>query len=277
MLDYLDKFGKMKNGVGVEIFVNTMDQILSLIINSTQYQQVLSLLIPIGVILCVIYFCVDIMDRVANVNFNIETLVRRFARFLFVYVVIVNIPSLLTGVNDFISALNEEIMSGLTATDGLAAYIESNNDLITTSNAIRENSTGGLIAFINSGIALMFNVILQFTTISLGVQRAVTIGVKGALAPLIIPDMFNNGMNSSGMKFLKGLFADYAETTAVIFLVEMSCIVAFGGDTTVTGHSSIAFLAVETLVSGIIVSIVLIGSVQKAGQYISSAMEGYVN
>ena len=277
MFKYLEKFAKMKNGVGVEVFVNNMDKILDLVLQSEAYKNALAVLIPLGIVLCVVYFCIDIMDRVSHNNFNVETFLRRFMRFLFVYAAVTNIPALLTGTNDFVHAINEQIMVGLNATDSLAGIISNNNDLITSANALRQNATGGMLASINSAVAMLFNLVLQFTTISLGVQRAITIGIKGVLAPIIVPDMFNRGVNSSGMKFLKGLFADYLQTTVLIFLVEMSCIVAFGTDPLPTDNGGIYFLAMQSLVSGIIVAIVLLGAVNKTDEYASQMMEGRVN
>ena len=274
MYKYLAQFGKMKNGVGIDAFVNNMNEILDIILESSEYQGVISVLIPIGLLLCVVYFCIDIMDRVANINFNFETLLRRLIRFIFVFMVVSNLPALLSGTNEFVKLLNGEITSSFSASNDFAAFIEGNNDLITAQAAINQNSTDGVLTGLNSFIALIFNVSLQLITIMLGVERAIMIGVKGALAPLIVPDMFNNGINSSGMKFLKGLFANYLQTTVVIFLTEMACIVAFDNGTSVTGHSSIVFMGMDTIVAGVIVTCVLVGTLKRSSEYAQQMMEG---
>lgn len=271
---YLAQFGKMKNGVGIDVFINNMDNILNIILDSPEYQNVISVLIPVGLLLCVVYFCIDIMDRVANVNFNFETLLRRLIRFIFVFMVVSNIPALLSGTNQFVSQLNGQITSSFVASDQFASFIEGNNDLIIAQAGLRANATDGVLGKLNSFIALIFNVSLQLITIMLGVERAIMIGVKGALAPLIVPDMFNNGINSSGMKFLKGLFANYLQTTVIIFLTEMACIVAFSDGTSITGHSHVAFMAIDTIVSGVIVTCVLIGTLKRSSEYAQQMMEG---
>ena len=272
-MDILNSFSRIRGGVAVDVFVQLMDNLLRLILTSDVFNVGYKILIPTGCALCVIYCCVELIDKTSHQSFNLENILLQLLKFFAVYALVSNIDTIIMGFGELVTAINSEVINYLTDLNGLNQLIENNNKVITASASI--NSTAGNTSMqINRALSTVFNVIIQVMIIKIGVERAIVIGAKSLIAPIIVPDIYHNGMNSTGIKFLKGLLGDYFTTTMTIFIIEMCCIVAF---TDVQAAEPTHYLPSGTIIKGFTALVVLYGGLkntrEKAQQVIMGTLD----
>ena len=270
-MNELGNFLQMRNGVGINVFINLMDSMLEAVFNSSIFTTTFGVFIPVGISLCVVYFCVELMERATALSFSPDIFIRQMIRFLIAFILVSNIDSLIMGFNTFVNAINSQIINGLSGNITFGEYLRNNNDIIAMGKDYR-TATGTAAVGANIIVAATFNVVIQFFIITIAVKRAITIGIKSILAPIIVPDIYHNGLNSGGIKFLKGLFADFFQTTVIIFVVEMASIVALQNG--LSEYHSVALSSAQAISSGIICGFVIIGALRKSSQYANAIMSG---
>jgi len=133
-----------------------------------------------------------------------------------------------------------------------------------------------ILTLMNSCTAIIFNIIIQYGIILVGVERALVIGAKTVLAPLIVPDIYHNGLNSSGIKFLKGLLGDYFQTTMVVLVIVMCCATGFGDVALLESGDVLGFVLLpgKTLIASLIAVVLLYSGLKKSRNYAQQIFMG---
>ena len=275
-MEILDSISTIRGGVAVPTFMNLMDKMLEAILISPVFNAAFGLLIPAGIALCVVYACIELMDKTARQSFNTENVILQIMKFLAVYALVSNIDTLIIGFGDFVSAINTDILNYLGdmggAVEGLNKVIENNNEVVQISSGLN-NATSVNFMQVNTALAKVFNIIIQVMIIKIGVERAIIIGAKSLIAPIIVPDIYHNGMNSSGIKFLKGLLGDFFATTMTIFIIEMCCIVAFTGE----ANGKMQYLPGNNWIPAFTSLVVLYGGLKKGRERAQQVIMGTID
>ena len=261
-------FGNFRGGVNVDTFSGFMQDMLNLGLNAPIYNSLLNALIPVGIALCLMYCLLELMEKVALVQFSAETFIRQMMKFVIAYAIVTNIPSLLRGFSDIVSDFNTTIAGSINHYENFNEIIKLNAERSSVLNALSATFNSLFsVAFASAGFLL--NTMAMFSIIGVAIERTLTICIKGALAPIIVPDIYKNGLSSSGIKFLRGLFANYLEATIVLLVVELCCIVVFEN----TNAFSAAFtMGLAPLFTIIVCLFIVRGSLKRVPQYAQEIM-----
>ena len=255
---------------GIGIFSAKMDSILQSCLALDIYSTGLEVMAPIGILLVMVYWLVELFDTAMNINFSIDGLVKSFIKLVIGCAIVMNIPTILGMLGDIVKGVNEDFAGALNATQLVDNIVKANSQAIGAGTGASADATasGTGIARYCSFATFIFNVLTMVYIYVIGIKRAVKIVTKSVLAPLIVPDIYKNGMRSNGIKFLKGLFADYLQSTVILIIVEMTSL-AFAavynnnpplGSTTIPSLSGIIMLYV--------LGKTLIGSLKSSEDYI---------
>lgn len=229
-----------------------MDGFLSVILDNGFFGFLFNIMLPIGVLLCVIYFALELMDKATTTNFSVETIFRQFLRLFIAIVIMTNVRELTRGIVGFAYFLCEQMLK-----DGIVSLDYHPAEFAARYSA---NVHYTIMSILNGAL----NFALKFYGITIGVMRAITIAVKIFISPIIVADVYNNGLNSSGIKFFRGLLADCLQTT-VITILYVLCMMA---TTAFSENQGTGFLV------GIIVTFVLVGLLPKTNSYMNQVLEG---
>lgn len=245
-------------------FTSMMQNILDSALNLPIYQTMLDVCLPIGICLTLIYCLLELADKVSMSNFSTDTIIFQFIKFVIVFTVITNTQSILVGMNEFNSSINTDIQSYFTSYSILDEYIDYCN-VLSSSGAAIADTTSAYMASITVKSATLFNVVAQVLIVWVSVIRAMKICIKSAFAPLVIPDMYNNGLSSSGFKYLKSIFGLYMQSTIVLLIVEMTMLLSSSG-----GYSVVAALTnfqIVNMIGPFICLCILVGSIKKTESF----------
>lgn len=221
MFEYLMSFVRSTSALSPNLSYvsNRMDLILQKMLNSSVYSVLIDVFAQVGVVLLLVYFAIDLLDKVSDVQFNLEIFVREFVKLIVAYAIMTHLSALLKGACDVVMAINQEILAVTNAsTSGYWA------------NVAKETNTYALgdISIDSAGMIwkLVFlagsQIVMQFLTWTLSVDRALKIGYKSIMAPIACADMITNGMQSTGIRYIKSIIALYLQST--VMLIIMFCI-----------------------------------------------------
>ncbi len=267
---FLSALSTIEGGVAIDKFIQTIDGMLNTVLTSSIYTTAMGVFLPVGISLCVVYFCIEVMDRTSQRSFTIDHLILQLIRFVIALALVSNLDSLIIGFGELVNAMNTDISAHLASLQGLNQYIKENNNIVNVASS-SSNSTNDFLLNLNSILSFVFNACIQLGILVIGIERAIAIGAKGVLAPIIVPDVYHNGLNSSGIKFLKGLFADYFTSTMVIFVIEACSIVAFPN---VNPDTSTQYMPGEKIITGIICIVILRGALKNTRQRAQQLVAG---
>ena len=266
---------------GAEYFLSIMENMVEFVVGTTFYSSLLSFFTSFGIVFCIVYFSVELIDKATNVSFTLDSIIFMFMKFIIAFALVTNVDGFITGMNEFVGEMNSEICDSLGDLDYITSMWEKASEAGVISGAIRMG-TGTLVTYGQIGYLILFGMATQYFIIGVAVARAIAIGTKSVIAPLVIPDIFVNGLNSSGIKFLKGLFGDFLQSTVILFLIEICCIISVnlcGSTSSVSSHgfeSALVGGAADSL-AGFICVFILISTMKNSKAYATNLLYGFVN
>lgn len=205
-----------------------MDSILNSMLTNPVYQGLQGVFSMVGVLLMCVYFFVDLLDKVSDMQFDLEVLFKQLLKFVVAFALMTHVNDLCIGLGQFSEAMVDAIehFTVSPVADGTFSWSE----MIQSANAqlMGMSFSNAQIGFTNGGalkdviMIVSFRLLLQFATWKLSIERALKIGYKSLIAPIACADCVTNGYNSAGIKHLKGIFALYMQTS--IIMVAMICI-----------------------------------------------------
>ena len=204
---------------------------------------------PIGVILVVLYFSLDLMDKVAMEQVSVEKIILTFTKIVVGVALVNNGLVIFRGLNAFSIVVVDTINSAL-GLDGTIGTIPIRSGEAEATAAV--HSIAGIIkvflAILNP-IALMASLedfltvlIFVFLIPIIAYQRAVKIGLYCLLAPFALSDTIGkNAVNQRAIKYIFNLLKAFLEFPIIYY----SCYLAFQlREADIFNGISIAFLIV---------------------------------
>lgn len=225
MLDFLFSYITGNGAISTELdyITSRMDEILKAMLSNSVYQTLQQTFGMIGILLMTVYFLIDLMEKVSDMQFDMEMFFKQFLKYVIAYGLMTHIPELCNGLAEFSFLMTDAVLAVFNPSSGWADMVGNINSSLAgfsgSGNYIDTTDGGSLIGAL---VAIGFQIILQFGTWKLSIERALKIGYKTILAPIICADMVTNGYNSSGIKHLKSIFALYLQT--VVVLLALICI-----------------------------------------------------
>ena len=204
---------------------------------------------PIGVILVVLYFSLDLMDKVAMEQVSVEKIILTFTKIVVGVALVNNGLVIFRGLNAFSIVIVDTINSAL-GLNGTIGTIPIRSGEAEAAAAV--HSIAGIIkvflAILNP-IALMASLedfltvlIFVFLIPIIAYQRAVKIGLYCLLAPFALSDTIGkNAVNQRAIKYIFNLLKAFLEFPIIYY----SCYLAFQlREADIFNGISIAFLIV---------------------------------
>lgn len=156
---------------------------------------------PIGLILLVVYFLIDLMEGVTAEQINIEMLIKKFIKLVVGEILISNGMTLIQGFVDFGNGLAN-----------LVSYTYasfSSQDIIDTMMAgMSDYGFFEAIMFraqllIPSAAAWVIGIVVKVVCFS----RVLELAARAMLSPIAVADIFSGGTRSSGFRYMKKILA----------------------------------------------------------------------
>lgn len=266
-------FGLLKtNSDGVDPFTAMMQTVLDAALNSDTFTALFEVLVPVGLVLCIVYFMLDFMERSISFNFSTDSIIFQFTKLIFALAVITNLPSLITGFNEFTQLINQEITEVISANASeesginfMNHLIESNNNTLMAEGEQNTADPANAMGFFDSSVIFVLTVLLQISILTLAIKRAVKIAVKSIFSPIVAADLYKNGMNSSGIKFLKNLLGDFMQSTIVLLIIELTSIVLRSNERLADSGSTV--IGLGDILGTICIGMTVIAMVKKSEDY----------
>lgn len=216
-------------------------------------QSVSTTVTSFSVVACsmlIVYFIIDLINQASRDMFSFDKLVVAFIKLVAAVAILLELPIILQFFFKFGLNLYAWIHSGTTANDKLHVKIFGQTSISDLKEQVKTNDkflsdsldhyTGSLIDTVLNGIGLMMmslivdaiGVIALIVGYFVATSAAIKFIVGAMLSPFAVVQCFEDGTRSSGIRYLKGLFAD-AITLAVIALILKVC-AAFTSSMSVT-------------------------------------------
>lgn len=196
---------------------NMIDSVFSALGNLlVTYNGVINIMFGVAASLMVIYFFQSLIDQASRDMFSLEKLIVAFIKMLVAFSVMVYLPDILQLILKLGGAFTAVIEEAATATDSasVAALKEDYHNYFHSITHIIPGIGYILTLIIPWIICFVCELMAKFIIISNGVM----FGARMIFSPVAISQLFEDGSKSSGMKYLKGLFAD-AISFSVILLI----------------------------------------------------------
>ena len=215
--------------------------------SSDLVQTLFNIVMPIGLVVFIIYYCVDLMSKAAAANFTTETFVRSLIRFVIGYALITNCYKLSTGIISFGDAIVADLVNAIGSTDslsvdyGLGLNVEDviavlAGDTSKTGLTLMQtlNLTGKVL------IQLILNLVINIAVIGIAYSRAIKIIVYQIFLPLSVADIFGGGLYGGGVSHIKKLLAAVLQYPIVYIIVLITII--FMNNTSISMFNWFAYM-----------------------------------
>lgn len=222
-------------------------------------QSVTTTVTSFSVVACsmlIVYFTIDLINQASRDMFSFDKLVVAFIKLVAAVAILLELPLILQFFFKFGLNLYAWIHSGSTANDELHVKIFGQSTISDLKEQVRTNSsflddeldyyTGGLVDTVMHGLGVLImctivdgiGVVALIVGYFVSTSAAIKFIIGSMLSPFAVVQCFEDGTRSSGIRYLKGLFAD-AITLAVIALILKVC-AAFTSSMSVTFINEIA-------------------------------------
>ena len=180
--------------------------------NSIVNAIVLNFMVPLGTVMMVLYFMLDLYDLVTHDNFNFDTLFKCFVKFLVFLMFLINIEAVFKGVVGLSEWITEKMLASFTATfpvEDATTLPPADEDMTKFGffyNLLIGTAAGefSLFSIIES---LLFALILYIETWYVAYDRAISLGIHYVFAPITFSRIAGNGLSPDSIGFIKQIIA----------------------------------------------------------------------
>lgn len=167
--------------------------------------------------ICVLTYLIDLSDKVTEKNFTIEQFFNATLRMVISYLFIMNADVIVGYLMDIGTSAAQNVSESDIGYDFFGTgHSDNKNYLI---NGIQKMKVSTILGFIVSSlipwiISMISQLVLQVVMIS----RILEIVVLTALSPLSISDIYREGTSSSGVRYMKKVFALGLQVAVIIMI-----------------------------------------------------------
>lgn len=181
-----------------------------------------SVMVPIALSLLIIYFSIVFIEKTTNEQFNFEQMFLLFAKVVIAVFLIDQAWTILMWFHEFGLVFLKEFDSHASELNDHTFSIDGDSENAKMLREVFKNLTGtawdedwswfdNIKGFFSGGIAILFASLFTFiakvVVYVIVFLRILEIYVRTMFAPIALPDIFYNGLNSSGFRFLKSYLA----------------------------------------------------------------------
>lgn len=188
---------------------------------SSDMRAIYDIFAQIGVCLLLVYFCMDLLDKLSSENFSIDVMILDFVKLIGGYALILNGFDILHGISGLAdmagvaigNAARDTIGSNL---PGVSGAVEDFLDIIIWFAQSFFGQKPNLLDLILSSL------ITQIVVTLVCCQRAIRIAIRMLAAPFVLADVIGHGMNNNAMHYIRKLFALFMQGPIMVAGVAMS-------------------------------------------------------
>ena len=184
-------------------------------------EKIYSIVLPVGYALMLLYFLLDLLNKVTNDNFNLEHFFKSFLKLIIAVILLSNGLDLMKGLAEFAQAIASAV-SGLNKDGIKAAGTEEISNKLTEWADICSTAHGSF-ARLGYKMSLMIPYyIKQGMKIVIWViafSRIFELGVRCCFLPIACADVFGEGTKGSGFRYLKKMLATLLQSAVIVVLI----------------------------------------------------------
>ena len=272
----------------IQGFISQILDALTTVFTDASIKQIIDIFLGIGVSLLTVFLYIDILDKATKDMITLEKLIMLFIKYFLAIMILINLPDLIVtlfnlakGLYDMLgekasfNSLNIEYYPG--HNPNTAVYPEWSEDL---QKAFKEAGIKNGISALWKNFLALITTILVILVMWVGkiagyfvvAGNALSLIARVLFAPLGVVQCFDEGLRSSGIRYLKKIVAD-ALTFAVILgiMYAMSRIqVAILGGTgkieRITPDNVLSLLSIKYCIGAIVLQLSAVGAMMKASQ-----------
>lgn len=220
MFEALYSLGSGNGGISSQLdyICDRMDTILQAMLALPIIEAVITACSQIGIALMLVYFLIDLLDRVTDVQFTLDVLIKQFIKFIIGFAIMNHLYDLIIGMSQFSTALNDSILETVSSLESGTFWADAVGEVgkpVASSGGVSFSDIGGAKSALTT---VIFQTILQLLTWTLSVERALSIGFQSCLAPFSCADIITNGMSSNGIRRLKTILGTFLQTTFILLV-----------------------------------------------------------
>lgn len=171
------------------------------------FQAASESLLTVGLAFMLIYFFADLAEKISSYNYSTNQLLRSLVKIIVAVILINNslvIIQKLISVGTEFALLLKDSSSG----NSLADYFSDEDRLSAFKRGLNKISTVKALSYVVRALipyilTVATNIIISF----IGISRLVELLVRALFAPFALSDIFRDGDNSSGIRYLKKILA----------------------------------------------------------------------
>lgn len=272
----------------IQGFISQILDALTTVFTDASIKQIIDIFLGIGVSLLTVFLYIDILDKATKDMITLEKLIMIFIKYFLAIMILINLPDLIVtlfnlakGLYDMLgekasfNSLNIEYYPG--HNPNTAVYPEWSEEL---QKAFKEAGIKNGISALWKNFLALITTILVILVMWVGkiagyfvvAGNALSLIARVLFAPLGVVQCFDEGLRSSGIRYLKKIVAD-ALTFAVILgiMYAMSRIqVAILGGTgkieRITPDNVLSLLSIKYCIGAIVLQLSAVGAMMKASQ-----------
>ncbi len=202
----------------LDYICDRMDSVLNSMLALDLIKAVIESCSQIGIALMLVYFLVDLLDRVTDVQFNLEVFFKQFIKLIIAFAIMNHLYDLIMGMSQFSTALNDNILATVSRLESGTFWAEAMGSVDTPVASTGSLSLNSISSAKSGATKAVFKIVLQLLTWTLSVERALSIGFQSCLAPISCADIITNGMSSNGIRRLKTILGTFLQTTLILLV-----------------------------------------------------------
>jgi hypothetical protein len=226
-VEIINMAGTLQADTLVEKMNNATDLLLE---NDIVNGIVIDVMLPIGSVLMVVYFMLDLYDLVTHDNFSVDEFFKVFVKFLVFFMLLINIQYVFEGIVGLSQWISEKLVDSFSSsikTMGTPAFKQADKDLTIWGffYLIMENLSANTPTSIGIIEAIIYAIIVYVETWYISFDRAISLGIYYLFAPIACSDIAGNGLKPPIVAYLKKIVSvAMREPIAVIVIVYLPLI-----------------------------------------------------
>lgn len=205
-------FNALYNSQNVYETLAVYDSMVKTIMQTDTFEALSSIIMTIGISMMLIYFFMDLSDKVTTKSFGTEQLFRAFMILFVSYVLLLYTDELIYGFLDLGLSLGQSF----TGEDPTSSYFTSER-IEMLENGLDKVDLGGSIFHIAGLIfPYLLSLVANLSLFFIGITRIVELTVRSLFAPMAVTDCIRNGSSSNGIRYLKKIFALALQIVVVV-------------------------------------------------------------
>jgi len=240
----LDNYISSKTWILGEV-MNDLKNTNEFLKNSTGFQNIYDVLIPIGCTIAIIYFLIAMIQSATEETLTPDVMVRNLIKTLVSVLLIKNGYDILLMACD----LGPELASNIVYTDE-AFYLSAGT-------SVRYSFWNTILSFATLIPSLIYFIIVVCVSKCIVWARATEMGIYLCAAPLAFPDIAQNGFNSRGYKIIKKILTLSVQGV----VIAMTVVVAQRLSASITDlelHPGIISLGINGFAKSLLIGILMI-------------------